>query len=44
MTLLITIGFLVLAAIYAFTGNDFLELLETGESSEIVETGSSGEW
>jgi len=47
ITLFVTIGVLVLAAIYAFTGSDYLGLFEAEEASvptEIVDTGGSGEW
>ena len=41
-----TVTILILAAVYAFTGNDFLGLFEKTSSvpTEIVETGGSGEW
>ena len=47
ITLFVTIGVLVLAAIYAFTGSDYLGLFEAEEASvptEIVDVGGSGEW
>ena len=47
ITLFVTIGVLVLAAIYAFTGSDYLGLFEAEEASvptEIVNTGGSSEW
>lgn len=47
ITILVTLGVLILAAFYAFTGNDFFGLF--GEATpvtpaEVVDTGSGSEW
>jgi len=47
ITILITLGVLVLAAIYAFTGSDFLGLFEETSPAapgEVVDTGGSGDF
>jgi phosphatidylserine/phosphatidylglycerophosphate/cardiolipin synthase-like enzyme len=46
ITILVTLGVLILAAIYAFTGNDYLGAFEETPPAptEIVDTGGSSEW
>jgi phosphatidylserine/phosphatidylglycerophosphate/cardiolipin synthase-like enzyme len=47
ITILVTLGVLVLAAIYAFTGNDFFGVFEDATPiapTEIVDMGGSSEW
>ena len=47
ISLFVTLAILVLAAIYAFTGNDFLSLFggeNNAPPTEIVKTGGSGDW
>jgi phosphatidylserine/phosphatidylglycerophosphate/cardiolipin synthase-like enzyme len=47
ITILVTLSVLVLAVIYAFTGEDYLDLFDETSPvtpTEIVQTGGSGEW